>query len=168
MTAFPISSGNIQQFQDLRLLTKFGPTLSFSYLAEMKVNFGDKGNSWKAIKVLRPVKTKTYRQTSIWEFFDSKNPENPYVEASEDEDSFIVEDESTISEEEETPVLGKNLFEESKEEELENNSFNLENDEIDFFHEDGTFDINKFNKWIEVPIWEDKSFKEDYSNFTKV
>ena len=131
------------------------------------------GNSWKAVKVMMIPSYKIYRQTSIHGYFYSKNKLEESSE--EDEPEFIVEDEPTESEDDETVILNKNLFEEDDENEDDGNieasdelPVELEKDELDFFNDDGTFNMEKFHKWMDIPVAENDPVKIEYSNFTKV
>ena len=135
----------------------------------MKINFGDFSNFGKAIKVLRPTKFKVLRQTSLYKYFGTNQP---FEESSDEEETeFIVEDEPVYPEDDNSTILGKNLFEEESESK-DNNSINsyisTQEDELDFTNEDGTFNIDKFNQWNDCPICDDNSFKNACPNFAAV
>ena len=74
-------------------------------------------------------------------------------------------------EDDDSTILGKNLFEEeseSKDNDSINSNISTEEDELDFTNDDGTFNIDKFNQWIDCPICDDNSFKNACSNFAAV
>ena len=114
---------------------------------------------------MRPTKFKIYRQTSIFEYFPTVEP---VEEVSEEEDeSFIVEDDHSDFEEEASPVLGPNLFEEldnEPDDDAEDEFFQtfkeLEMNELIFTKEDGSFDLEKYNQWIGCPVCDECSFKD--------
>ena len=130
----------------------------------MRLGSSAYSTSWKAVKVLRQPNFKVYRQTSILEFFPSNEPkEEPEEEPIE---NFIVEDEEFEFQEEESFVLGSNLFEESNDDDDETvvdhffKEFKqIEMEELEFVKEDGTYDKDKYEKWMNCPICDDCSFK---------
>ena len=130
----------------------------------MRVVFSGYSTSWKAVKVLWQPNFKVYRQTSILEFFPSKDTlEEPKEEPIE---NFIVEDEEFEFQEEESFVLGSNHFEESNDDDdktVFDHFFEefkqIEMEELEFVKEDGTYDKDKYEKWMNCPICDDCSFK---------
>src|SRR5687768_11196453 len=122
---------------------------------------------------MRPPNLKIYRQTSIHEYFYSK--EEPEESSNEEEPEFIVEDVSFESEDDETVILEKNFFEEDDENKNDDNfkTFcrpmeELEIDELDFVIDDGSFNLEKFHNWMNCPVCDDNCFKNKYLKFIEV